>query len=179
MMRKKPLPRYRTQNLTRKDLVKGALAATHPDFRGSGGLVLWQNGLVPIESLPDEELLSRYLAGERKSLQKRARAQDLGLYETNPDDPSSSILFADAEILFRTRAGWQLGYVQPANFEEHELWKVSRYAQLVAFVHRQDSAEEVVGVLRNPLSYRTWEKLEKAKRIVRGDDGQIVDLKGE
>jgi hypothetical protein len=162
-MRKKPLPRYRVENLTRKDLEKGALAATHRDYRGSGTLVLWKGGLEPIENLPDEELLSRYVYGERKSLQARARAQDLKLYEQNPDDPSSSILFADAEILFKTRSGWTLGYMQPAGFDEAELAKVSRYAQLVAAMHPHESAEDVVAVLQSPLSYN--------------EDGAIIQVK--
>jgi hypothetical protein len=175
-MRKKPLPRYRVENLTRKDLERGALAATHRDYRGSGTLVLWKGDLEPIENLPDEELLARYVQGERRSLQSRARAQDLDLYELNPDDPSSSILFADSEILFRTRSGWNLGYIQPAGLDEVELAKVGRYAQVVAFLNRQAPAEEVVAVLRKPSSYAEWKRIEKQKRIVRDEDGAIVEI---
>ena len=174
-MRKKPLPRYRIENLTRRDLERLALAAIHRDSHGSGNLVMWQ-GLAPITDLPDEELLHHYVMGERRSLQARARAQDLDLYELNPDDPSSSILFADSEILFRTRAGWILGYIQPAGFNVNELAKVSRYAQVVAFLHRQSSAEEIVSVLQQPSSYSEWKKLEKQNRIVRDDDGSIVGV---
>lgn len=177
-MRKKPLPRYRIENLTRRDLEKGALAATHRDYRGSGDLVMWKGGLASITELPDEELHSRYVMGERRSLQSRARAQDLSLYELNPDDPSSSILFADSEILFRTRAGWTLGYVQPAGFSETELAKVGRYAQVVAFLHQNDPAEDVVATLRDPSSYSEWKSIERGNRIVRDEDGAIVEIKG-
>lgn len=177
-MRKKPLSRYRIENLTRKDLEKGALAATHRDSRGSGNLVMWKGGLAPITDLPDEELLHRYVMGERRSLQSRARAQDLSLYDLNPDDPSSSILFADSEILFRTRAGWFVGYIQPAGFDEQETMKAERYAQVVAFLHQQSSAEEIVSVLRQPSSYSEWKTLEKQNRIVRDEDGAIVEVKG-
>ncbi len=177
-MRKKPLARYRLQNLTRRDLERGALAATHPDFRGSNETVIWQGGLVPISDLPDEELISRYMAGERVTLQNRSRAQDLGLYELNPDDPSSSILFADSEILFRTRSGWTIAYPQPANFDEDELRKACWYAQVVAAMHRNDPAAEVVSVLRNPLSYRVWKRLEKEGRVVRDENGAVVEVLG-
>lgn len=177
-MRKLPLPRYRISNLTRRDLERGALDATHPDFRGSGYLVMWQGGLVPISELPGAELLARYVQGERKTLQHRARAQDLKLYEQNPDDPSSSILFADAEILFRTRSGWNLAYPQPANFDEIELRKACKFAQVVAAMHQHDTSDEVVAVLRNPLSYRLWKKMEQAEQIVRDDDGAIVEIRG-
>lgn len=177
-MRKKPLPRYRIENLTRRDLERGALLATHRDARGSGNLVMWKGGLASITELPDEELLSRYVMGERLSLQSRARAQDLDLYEQNPDDPSSSILFADSEILFRTRAGWTLSYIQPANFNEQEIWKVSRYVQVVAFLHQNDPAEDVVATLRDPSSYSEWKSIERGNRIVRDEDGTIVEIKG-
>lgn len=182
MTRKKPLARYRLENLTRKDLLDGAWRGTHTDYRSSMGgerLVQWQRGLAPIESLPDDELVARYLAGERRVLQRRARAQDLNLFEVNPDDPSSSILWADAEILFRTIAGWALGYVQPANFDEVELHKAAKYAQVVAAMHRSEPADDVVAVLRNPLSYTTWKKLEKAGRVIRNEDGEIIDVRGE
>lgn len=177
-MRKKPLSRYRLQNLTRRQLEKEALAATHPDFRGSGNLVTWRGGLSSISDLPEDELISRYVDGQRISLQNRARAQDLGLYELNPDDPSSSILFADSEILFRTRSGWNVGYPQPAHFDENELRKACRFAQVVAAMHRNDPAAEVVAVLQNPLSYRVWKKLEKEGRVVRDEDGAIVEILG-
>ena len=177
-MRKKPLPRYRIENLTRRDLERLALAAIHRDSHGRGNLVMWQGGLAPITDLPDEELLHHYVMGERRSLQARARAQDLNLYELNPDDPSSSILFADSEILFRTRAGWTLGYIQSAGFDEQELMKVGRYAQVAAALYPRAAAEEIVSVLQMPSSYSEWKKLEKQNRIVRDESGAIVEIKG-
>lgn len=181
-MRKKPLPRYRLESLTRKELLDGAWRGTHADFKSTidgERMVMWQQGLAPIESLPDDELLNRYLYDLRKTLQHRARAQDLNLFEVNPDDPSASILWADAEILFRTRDGWSLGYVQPGNFDETELHKAAKFAQVVAAMHRNDSADEVVTVLRSPLSYSVWKKLEKTGRIVRNQNGEVVDIKGD
>lgn len=181
-MRKKPLARYRLENLTRKELLDGAWRGTHSDFKSTVNghrAVLWKGGSYPIEDLPDDELLERYLSAVRRDLQRRARAQDLNLFEVNPDDPSGSILWADTEILFRTAAGWNLGYVQPAYFDDVELHKAAMYAQVVAALHRRDSADDVVSVLRSPLTYTVWKKLEKAGRVIRNEDGEVIDVKGE
>jgi hypothetical protein len=181
-MRKKPLARYHLENLTRKELLARAWDGTHADYKSvidGREMVMWNGGLAPLESLPDDELLSRYLHDVQRTMQRRARAQDLKLFEVNPDDPSASILWADAEILFRTASGWVLGYVQPANFDQVELNKAAMYAQVVAAMHRRDSADDVVAVLRSPLTYTTWKKLEQQGRVIRNEDGEVVDVTGE
>ena len=173
MKRKTPLPRYRAQNLSRKEIVEGAWKGTHPDFRGSNHTVMWQNGLVPVSALPDDELISRYVSYERKSLQARARAQDLSLYEQNPDDPGSSILFADSEILFRTRGGWNVAYMQPANFDEQQAHKASKYAQVVAALNPDAPSDRLVEILRSPESYSEWKRLEKSGAVRRDEEGNV------
>lgn len=175
------LPRYRLQNLTRRELEDEAWQGTHPDFRTvmkGVRTVMWQGGLEKLSKLPVEELQDRALSSLGKSLQKRARAQDLSLYEQNPAAPEASILFAGVEILFKTRTGWTLAYIQPSHFNEVELLKARKYAQVVAHLYANESAEFVVKKLREASSYSDWKKLEKSGAVVRGDEG-IVEIRGK
>lgn len=180
-MRKIPLARYRVGQVPRSEMEKTYLRHIHPDYRSSGDMVLTGTlpggtQLVSVTQLPDNEIVGGYVSALRETLQQRARAQDLSLYEQNPDDPDGSILFADAEILFRTQSGWTLDYVQPGNFDTDELTKASKFAQVVAAMHPRESAEDIVAVLHSPLSYSVWKKLEKEKRILRDDEGNVTVL---
>jgi hypothetical protein len=180
-MRKIPLRRYRTDSIPRREMENAVLMDAHRDYRGSNRTILTGalsggTQLVSISDLPDAELERLYVLSLRKTLQRCARAQDLSLYELNPDDPAGSVLFADTEILFRTRSGWTLGYVQPSNFDEHEIMKASKYAQVVAAMHKDVPSSELVAVLQNPLTYRVWKKLEQAGRVVRDADGNVTVL---
>ena len=177
MRRKKPLPRYQTQNISRRNLEKGAWRGTHPDFRSTLGRVphvMWQGGLAPLAELPEEELLERYLYGERKSLQSRARAQDLDLYEQNPDDPEGSILFADAEVLAKIRGVWELMPYQPSHFDAREREMSMKYAQVVAALFPKADSDFIVAKLRDPSSYADWKKLEKSGAVVRDYEGNVT-----
>jgi len=127
-----------------------------------------------VSDLPDEELVARYISGERKSLQARARAQDLDLYDLNPDDPQSSILFADSEILFRTRAGWNIAYMQPANFDEVQAHKASKYAQVIAALNPDAPSDVLLTLLRSPKAYAEWKQLEKSGSVHRDEEGNVT-----
>lgn len=177
MSRKTPLPRYRTSHLSRKDLEEGAWRGTSPDYRTTikGVPYVFYEGttLHPLSELPDAELLDRYLRAERRSLQSRARAQDLGLFELNPDDPESSILWADDEVLSRMRSGWELMYVQPSHHDEHELLLARMYAQVVAALHPHSTSRELVTELRDLTNYAAWKKLERSGIVVRNEAGDL------
>jgi hypothetical protein len=169
------LPRYGLQHYTRKNLEDAAWQGTHRDFRSDDGtrVVMYRGGLCSLSDLPEEELMDRAASGLHKVLQERARAQDLGLFELNPDRPEDSILWADCEILFRTRAGWCLGYVQPANFDHVELEKASKYAQVVAHLYPQASSRELLALLREGTSYTDWKRLERSGGVVRDEEGNV------
>jgi hypothetical protein len=179
MSRKTPLSRYRAEQVSRKELLEGAWRGTHPDYRSvikGVRTVMYRGGLEPLADLPAEELRERYVRAERKHLQETARASDLGLYELNPDEPERSILFADSEILFKAHGRWNLGYVQPANFNEHALLKASKYAQVVAALHPEAASEDLLSMLRDPKSYGEWLELERKGLVRRDEDGQVTSV---
>lgn len=175
--RKTHLSRYRPQDLTRTRLENEAWLGTPTDYRSTIDHVrhvMFDNGLVPVSSLPEEELLARYFRQARKILQHNARARDLDLYELNPDDPESSILFADTEILAKMGGRWTLMYVQSANFDEHELLRARMYAQVVAHLYPTESSQSLLKTIGQPSSYDDWEKLERTGRVHRDLEGNLT-----
>jgi hypothetical protein len=66
--------------------------------------------------------------------------------------------------------------VQPASFNEHELLRASKYAQVVAFLNPEASADDVVRTLRNRENFDEWQDLEKRGAVVRHID-EIVDVR--
>jgi hypothetical protein len=176
-MRKIPLDRYDLRHLTRAKLERGAWLGTPSDYRSTiEGVphVMYDRGLAAVSDLPEEELLSRYVSNSRRVLQRQARAGDLGLFELNPDDPEKSILFADSEVLAKMRGRWELMYVQPANFDEAELTKASKYAQVVAALYPDLDSESLLAIIRQPSSHTDWQKLEKSGSVLRDSDGNVT-----
>jgi len=181
-MRTTPLLRYRLDLLTRDQLLKGAWRGTHADYRSTidgKRYVLYREGgsgtsLVPISSLPEAELIDRYLSGTRRELQRRAKASDLDLFELNPDDTERSILWADEEVLSHPRGRWELEYVQPSHFDVDELLRARKFAQVVATLNPEASSRELLSLLRDPGTYREWEELERSGSVERDESGDLV-----
>jgi len=170
MPRKTPLKRYQLEKVSRANLLKGAWLGTPADFRiNLNGVkrVLWQHGLAPLTTLPHEELVRRYHRYARQKLQAGAKGSDLHLFEQNPDDPENEILFADEVILFTTRLGWCIGYIQPANFNEKEVLEARKYAQVVAILNPKAPASDLVRLLNSTSTYKDWLALERSGAVDR------------
>jgi hypothetical protein len=173
MIRKIPLPRYRVDQTPRQTMVDVVWRDTSPDYKGSNKTIMYEGRLTKVSDLPDDELMEMYVLALRKKLERKATADNLDLYELNPDDPENSILFADSEALFRMNSRWEPTYIQPSYYDVDELLKALQYTQVLAAIMPEATSHELLAEIRDRSNYVDWSRLETEGAIVRDDQGNL------
>lgn len=145
-----------------------------PNYKGTHKTILYEGRLTKVADLPDDDLREMYRLALRKKLERKATADNLDLYELNPDDPENSILFADAEALFRLNSRWEPTYIQPSYFDVDELLKALQYTQVLAALMPTSTSHELLAEIRDPSNYKDWSRLEEEGAVVRDEEGNLT-----